>query len=62
MSAEFLNKYDLTLNNTYFAEEKHMPLYEELINIPTHSHVPGGNNLLIVGSALNTIRLARWMS
>jgi adenosine kinase len=41
--AEFLEKYGLTLNNTYFAEEKHMPLYEELINIPTHSHVPGGN-------------------
>ncbi|CAD8120321.1 unnamed protein product [Paramecium sonneborni] len=33
--AEFLEKYGLTLNNTYFAEEKHLPLYEELINIPT---------------------------
>ncbi|CAD8207274.1 unnamed protein product [Paramecium octaurelia] len=53
--AEFLEKYGLTLNNTYFAEEKHLPLYEELINIPTHSHVPGG-------SALNTIRLSRWMA
>lgn len=61
--AEFLEKYGLTLNNTFFAEEKHLPLYEELINIPTHSHVPGGKDYnLFKGSALNTIRLARWMA
>ncbi|CAD8104939.1 unnamed protein product [Paramecium primaurelia] len=52
---EFLEKYGLKLNNTYFAEQKHLELYEELIKIPSHSHVPGG-------SALNTIRIARWMA
>ncbi|CAD8122800.1 unnamed protein product [Paramecium sonneborni] len=55
VSQEFLQKYGLKLNNTFFAEEKHLQLYEELLQIPTHSHVPGG-------SALNTIRLARWMA
>jgi len=39
-----------------------MPLYEELIEIPTHSHVPGGILIIcILGSALNTVRLAQWM-
>mgnify|MGYP001808020042 CR=1 FL=1 len=46
VSVEFLEKYGLTLNNIYFAEEKHLPIYEELIKIPTHSHIPGGKYIL----------------
>ena len=28
---DILKKYDVTLNNAILAEEKHMPLYKELI-------------------------------
>ena len=30
--AELLKKYDVALNNAILAEEKHVPLYEELVN------------------------------
>jgi adenosine kinase len=52
---EFLTKYDLSLNNTFFAEPKHMPLYEELLTQPNFSKVPGG-------ASLNTLRMAQWMA
>ena len=33
--AEFLEKYEVSLNNAILAEEKHIPLYEDLIaNFP----------------------------
>lgn len=51
VSEAFLTKYELTLNNTFFATEKMYPLYDEIIHIPDFHKVPGG-------SALNTIRMS----
>lgn len=51
VTQDFLNRYGLTLNNTYFAEEKHYPLYEEIVHMPEYGKVPGG-------ASLNTLRMA----
>lgn len=32
VSLDLLKKYDVSLNNAILAEEKHMPLYTELVN------------------------------
>ena len=51
---EFLEKYGVTLNNAILAEEKHQPLYAELIaNFPVQ-YIAGG-------ATLNSIRVAQWM-
>ncbi|KAL6262386.1 hypothetical protein P5V15_007475 [Pogonomyrmex californicus] len=50
---EFLNKYDLKSNNAILAEEKHKPLYEELINLYNADFIAGG-------SVQNTMRVAQW--
>lgn len=52
--AEFLEKYGVSLNNAILAEEKHIPLYEDLIaNYPVQ-YIAGG-------ATLNSIRVAQWM-
>lgn len=51
VSVELLDRYELKLNNTYFAGEKQMPLYDEIITMPNYHKVPGG-------SSLNTVRMA----
>lgn len=74
--AEFLEKYEVKLNNAILAEDKHIPLYEELIaNYPVQ-YIAG--NLLYIfckhpvyniscklklqgGATLNSIRVAQWM-
>ncbi|XP_050436741.1 uncharacterized protein LOC126843340 [Adelges cooleyi] len=51
---DLLNKYDLKSNNAILAEEKHMPLYEELINFEKVEYTAGG-------SAQNSLRVAQWI-
>ncbi|CAL1686881.1 unnamed protein product [Lasius platythorax] len=50
---EFLKKYDLKPNNAILAEEKHKPLYEELIDLYKADFIAGG-------SVQNTMRVTQW--
>jgi adenosine kinase len=54
VDATWLEKYGLAANNACLAEEKHLPLYEELTNVAGVQYIPGG-------ATLNSIRVARWM-
>lgn len=47
-----LNKYDLKSNNAILAEEKHMPLYEELMKNDKIEYTAGG-------SAQNSLRVTQ---
>lgn len=49
---EFLQKYNLKSNNAILAEEKHKPLYEELIDLYNAEFTAGG-------SVQNTMRVAQ---
>jgi adenosine kinase len=40
---ELLKKYDVSLNNAILAEEKHVPLYEELVNDYPVQYIAGNN-------------------
>ncbi|KAK4481085.1 hypothetical protein RD792_011955 [Penstemon davidsonii] len=51
---EFLDKYDLKLNNAILAEEKHVPLYDEMASKFTVEYIAGG-------ATQNSIRVAQWM-
>ncbi|XP_014483891.1 PREDICTED: adenosine kinase 2 [Dinoponera quadriceps] len=51
---EFLKKYDLKSNNAILAEDKHKPLYEELIELYKADFIAGG-------SVQNTMRVAQWL-
>jgi len=51
---ELLTKYDLQPSNAILAEDKHLPLYEELAAMPDVQYIPGG-------ATLNSIRVANWM-
>ncbi|MES1909879.1 MAG: hypothetical protein MHM6MM_002566 [Cercozoa sp. M6MM] len=51
---EMLDKYEVTLGNAILAEDKHMPVYEELANLPTCEYIAGG-------STMNSIRVAQWV-
>lgn len=51
---DLLNKYDLKSNNAILAEEKHMPLYEELLNNNKIEYTAGG-------SGQNSLRVAQWI-
>ncbi|XP_043279110.1 adenosine kinase 2 isoform X2 [Venturia canescens] len=50
---DFLKKYDLKSNNAILAEEKHKPMYDELIEQYKADFIAGG-------SVQNTIRVAQW--
>jgi len=50
-----LDKYDLKNNNAILAEEKHMPLYEELLKNKNIEYTAGG-------SAQNSLRVAQVLS
>jgi len=50
---EFLKKYELSLNNAILAEDKHMPIYEEIVK--------GKVDYIAGGAALNSARVAQWM-
>jgi hypothetical protein len=51
---EFLGKYGVTLNNAILAEDKHLPLYEELERDYPVQYIAGG-------AGQNSIRVAQWM-
>jgi adenosine kinase len=49
---EFLSKYDLKPNNAILADEKHKPLYDEMIKKYKVDYSPGG-------ATQNTLRVAQ---
>lgn len=51
---EFLDKYDVKLNNAILAEEKHRPMYEDLASKYSVDYIAGG-------ATQNSIRIAQWM-
>lgn len=51
---ELLNKYGVQLNNAILAEDKHLPLYDELVKDYPHQFIAGG-------AGQNSIRVAQWM-
>ncbi|EAY86759.1 hypothetical protein OsI_08139 [Oryza sativa Indica Group] len=50
----FLTKYDVKLNNAILAEEKHLPMYDELASKGNVEYIAGG-------ATQNSIRVAQWM-
>jgi len=51
---DLLDKYELKLNNAILADEKHQPLYPELIEKYDVEYIAGG-------ATQNSIRVAQWM-
>lgn len=51
---EFLQRYDVKLNNAILAEEKHLPMYDELANKSNVEYIAGG-------ATQNSIKVAQWM-
>lgn len=51
---EVLDKYGVTLNNAILAEEKHMPIYKELVDSYSPLYIGGG-------ATQNSIRVAQWI-
>ena len=49
-----LKKYELDSGMAILAEEKHMPIYDEIWNMPNREAIPGG-------AALNSARAANYM-
>ena len=54
VGAEYLKKYDLKDNDSILAEEKHMPIYPDLIKNHEVLYIAGG-------AGQNAIRVAQWM-
>lgn len=52
---EFLEKYQLKMNDAILADEKHEPMYEELLRRDDKEFVAGG-------ATQNSIRVAQWLS
>jgi len=51
---EYLKKYDLKPANAILAEDKHLPIYDEISKHPKVEYIAGG-------AGQNTIRAAQWM-
>jgi adenosine kinase len=51
---EMLDKYELKLDSAILAEEKHLPIYKELIDEHNAGFIAGG-------ATQNSIRVAQWM-
>lgn len=51
---ELLDKYGVTMNNAILAEEKHLPLYDEMVQQFCVEYIAGG-------ATQNSIRVAQWM-
>ncbi|KAF7818629.1 adenosine kinase 2 [Senna tora] len=51
---EFLQKYDIKLNNAILADEKHQNMYEEMATKYNVEYIAGG-------ATQNSIRVAQWM-
>jgi len=52
--AALVEKYELKMGDAILAEEKHQPLFEELVKLPTVQYIAGG-------ATQNSIRVAQWM-
>lgn len=52
VGADFLSKYGMKPNNAILAEEKHKPLYDEMVKKYNVEYIPGG-------STLNALRVAQ---
>lgn len=50
----FLDKYGLTMNNAILAEEKHMPIFKDMIDNLKVEYIAGG-------ATQNTVRVTQWM-
>ena len=50
----FLAKYDVKPNNAILAEDKHLPMYDELSSKDNVEYIAGG-------ATQNSIRVAQWM-
>eukprot|EP00486_Rosalina_sp_Unknown_P000808 CAMPEP_0201564980 /NCGR_PEP_ID=MMETSP0190_2-20130828/3752_1 /ASSEMBLY_ACC=CAM_ASM_000263 /TAXON_ID=37353 /ORGANISM="Rosalina sp." /LENGTH=352 /DNA_ID=CAMNT_0047981893 /DNA_START=92 /DNA_END=1150 /DNA_ORIENTATION=+ len=51
----FMKKYDIKPSNAILAEDKHLPMYQELADKDTVQYIGGG-------STLNSARVCQWMS
>uniref|UniRef100_A0A7S2UW56 Adenosine kinase n=1 Tax=Fibrocapsa japonica TaxID=94617 RepID=A0A7S2UW56_9STRA len=51
---DVLQKYEVSMNNAILAEEKHLPVYEELVSKYEVQYIAGG-------ATQNSIRVAQWM-
>ncbi|GFZ11390.1 adenosine kinase 1 [Actinidia rufa] len=51
---DFLDKFDIKLNNAILAEEKHVPMYDEMASKYNVEYIAGG-------ATQNSIRVAQWM-
>ena len=51
---DILDKYELKLNNAILAEEKHNPLYKEMVEKYPVEYIAGG-------ATQNSIRVCQWM-
>jgi len=51
---DVLDKYGVKLDTAILAEEKHMPLYQELVDKYSPIYIAGG-------ATQNTVRVAQWM-
>ena len=51
---EVLDKYEVQLNNAILAEEKHLPIYKDLVDNYSPQYIAGG-------ATQNSIRVAQWM-
>lgn len=51
---EFLNKYELKPDNAILAEEKHLPIYKELVDTFNAEYIAGG-------SVQNSLRVCQWL-
>ncbi|KAK7848569.1 adenosine kinase 2 [Quercus suber] len=51
---QFLKKYDIKLNNAILAEDKHLPMYDELASKQNVEYIAGG-------ATQNSIKVAQWM-
>lgn len=54
VSDEFMTKYDVKPGNAILAEEKHVPMYNELVENYDVKYIAGG-------ATQNSIRVAQWM-
>lgn len=54
VASGYLERYGLDANNQILADEKHVPMYKELVSWFPVEYLPGG-------ATLNTIRIAKWM-
>jgi len=51
---KLLDKYSLKAGDAILAEEKHQPLFEEMVKMPQVQYIAGG-------ATQNSIRVAQWM-